>query len=107
MRWMMIGVVLGLALPATAQPQLNSKQRKRDAFSELNAKRKTQQGSDAGLALRFFDALTGDPLVGAKVSAGGESTRTNGSGTSEVAVRSHNQTTVWFGLASALCDQRC
>ena len=80
MRWMMIGVVLGLALPATAQPQLNSKQRKRDAFSELNAKRKTQQGSGAGLALRFFDALTGDPLVGAKVSAGGESTRTNGEG---------------------------
>ena len=80
MRWMMIGVVLGLALPKTAQPQVNSKQRKRDAFSELNAKRKTQQGSDAGLALRFFDALTGDPLVGAKVSAGGESTRTNGEG---------------------------
>ena len=27
MRWMMIGVVLGLALPATAQPQAELKQR--------------------------------------------------------------------------------
>ena len=94
----------------TAQPQLNSKQRKRDALSELNAKRKTQQGSDAGLALRFFDALTGDPLVGAKVSARGESTRTNGEGRallkwpSDLNNREDDRTVRAQG---AVCDQRC
>ena len=45
------------------------KERKRDAFSELNAKRAGGKKADAGLALRFFDALTGKPLVGAKVRA--------------------------------------
>ena len=80
MRFLMIVAALGLAMPVSAQSKLNSKQRKRDAFSELNAKRKTNQGSDAGLALRFFDALTGEPLRGAKVSADGESKMTNGEG---------------------------
>jgi len=80
MRFIVILAALGLAMPATAQSKLNSKQRKRDAFSELNAKRKTNQGPDAGLALRFFDALTGEPLPGAKVSADGESAVTNGEG---------------------------
>ena len=80
MRVFVILTALGLAMPATAQSKLNSKQRKRDAFSELNAKRKTNQGPDAGLALRFFDALTGEPLRGAKVSADGESVMTNAEG---------------------------
>jgi hypothetical protein len=80
MRFLMIVAALGLAMPVSAQSKLSSKQRKRDAFSELNAKRKTDQGSDAGLALRFFDALTGEPLRGAKVSADGESVMTNGEG---------------------------
>ena len=76
MRWMMIGVVLGLALPATAQPQLNSKQRKRDAFSSSTPNERRNKG--LGGALRFFDALTGD-LVGAKVGRR-RITRTNGEG---------------------------
>jgi len=80
MRVLAIVALLSFATPASAQSKLSSKERKRDAFSELNAKRKTNQGSDAGLALRFFDALTGEPLVGAKVSLKRESKLTSAQG---------------------------
>jgi hypothetical protein len=80
MRLLVTVTIWGLAANAIATPKLNSKQRKRDAFSELNAKRKTGQGPDSGLALRFFDALTGKPLRDAQVSSDGQSETTNGEG---------------------------
>jgi hypothetical protein len=55
------------------------KERKRDAFSELNAKSR-QGGDDTGLALRFFNALTGQPLSSAKVRFGGTQRTTNTDG---------------------------
>jgi hypothetical protein len=75
-----LSFILVSALSATSFAGPGSlKDRKRDAFSELTAKRGIT-GGDAGLPLRFFNALTGKPLNGAQVQFEGKTKKTDRKG---------------------------
>ena len=80
MRTITLVLTLAIAVPASAGNKPLLKERKRDAFSEMNAKRGDARGNDAGLALRFFNALTGAPVSGATVTFDGQQAVTSADG---------------------------